>query len=153
MSVTEVYLPRNRRPVPTRTRLRTRRISLAGYLAALLLLPALVVVGSMATGWWSTTGRTLAAAGTGSGAGRAASGGTGQASGQAAPAVPADVRGSMTVEQVVAAFPQVTAAQVLAAFGAPADTPASTQLKTLVEAGGGMELPAFRSWLEQRPAP
>lgn len=153
MSASEVYLPRNRRAVPTSTRLNTRRVPLAGYVAALLLLPALVIAGSMAVGWWSTTGRTLpAASGTGTAGSPARGAGDGAGQGAATPATPADVRGSTTVEQVVAAFPPVSAAEVLAAFGAPPDTPSSTQLKTLVEAGSGVELPAFRTWLEQRPA-
>jgi hypothetical protein len=123
-------------------------VPLAAYVAALILLPALIVVGSMATGWWSTTGRSLAAASGGGSASR--SGSPDSAALPVAPAAPADVKGSTTVAQVVAAFPAVSVADVLTAFGAPADTPASTQLKTLVETGGVMELPAFRTWLEQR---
>lgn len=144
---TELRLPRNRRPVPTRTRLATRRLPVVAYAVLLVLLPALAVTGAMAAGWWGTTGRAPSPAATLS-AGQPA--GTGAA---AAPADVADVKGSTTVQQVADAFPPVTVAEIVTAFGAPTDTPPSAQLKTLVEAGDGMEIPDFRSWLTERRAP
>lgn len=137
-------VPRGRRPVPTRTRLRTRQVPVVMYVAALLLLPGLMVVGSMSAGWWATTGTsTTAKAVTPS-----AEGGTGAA----APADPADLKGSMTVQQVVDAFPPITAAQITAAFGAPLDTPTSTRLSAMVEGGNGMDIPGMRIWLAGRVA-
>lgn len=47
------------------------------------------------------------------------------------PADPADVKGSMTEQQVIDAFPTITAGQILTQFSAPVDTPTSTQLKRL----------------------
>lgn len=139
----ELVVPRGRRPVPTHTTLRTRRVPVAMYVASLLLLPALVVVGFMSAGLWATTGTSVTAlAGTSSG---------GEGTGPAAPAEPADVKGSMTVQQVVDAFPPITTAQLLAQFGAPPDTPASTRLSALVEGGNGMDIPAVRIWLQERP--
>jgi hypothetical protein len=58
----------------------------------------------------------------------------------------------MTVQQVLDAFPTITAAQVLTEFRAPLDTPSSTQLKDLVEGSDGMDLPAVRIWLEKQTA-
>ena len=141
----ELTIPAGRHPVPTRTRLHTRRIPVAMYVIALLVIPALVVVGFMSAGMWATTGKTVtsvtAPAGTGSG----------EVDGSAAaPAAPADVKGSMTVQEVVDAFPTITAVQVLAQFSAPLDTPTSTQLKDLVESSNGMDLPAVRIWLEEQ---
>lgn len=134
-----LHLPAHRDPVPTRTRLTTRRLPVLAYLAVLLLVPAAVVSASVAAGWWRTTGTSLTAT--------SVEGVPAQA--PAAPADPADVKGSMTVQAVVDAFPAVSVAQVLDAFGAPAGTPASTQLKTLVE-GGTLDVPAFREWLAAR---
>jgi hypothetical protein len=139
----ELTIPAGRHPVPTQTRLHTLRIPVAMYVAALLLLPALVVVGFMSAGLWATTGTSTSAQ---SGTGSAEVGGN-----AVAPAAPADVKGSMTVKQVADAFPAITAAQVLAQFGAPPNTPTSTQLKELVEGGNGMDIPALRTWLEKPP--
>lgn len=139
----ELTIPAGQHPVPTRTRLHTHQIPAKMYIAALLLLPALVVVGFMSAGLWATTGTTVTAVaepGSGDGGGNAV-----------APAAPADVKGSMTVQQVADAFPSITAAQILAQFNAPPNTPASTQLKDLVEASNGMDIPALRTWLEKHP--
>lgn len=149
MSAPHVFLPRNRRPVPTPTRLVTRRVPAVVYAAVSVLLAVLVVGGAMASGWWSTAGH---------GGVTLTSGGTGTESGSDAgvldaPSGPADVKGSMTVRQVTDAFAAVTTAEILTAFGAPAGTPATAQLKSLVDEGGdGMDIPAFRAWLEQRLA-
>lgn len=142
-------LPTHRNPVPTHTRLLTRRLPVVVYVLVLLLLPASVVGASMATGWWRTTGTSLV---------RASDASPGTEASPAAPADPADIRGSMTIQEIVEAFPAVSAAEILKEFGAPAGTATSTQLKTLVEDGGGVDVPAFRTWLQQRltstaPAP
>ena len=143
----ELTIPRGRRPVPTHPRMHTLRVPVAMYVLTLLVVPTLVVVGFMSAGLWATTGRTtLTSAQTGTSSGE-------NSTGAAAPASPADVKGSMTVQQVVDAFPPITAPQVLAAFGAPLDTPPSTQLKTLAESGGGMDIPALRTWLQDKTAP
>jgi hypothetical protein len=128
-------LPASRRPVPTRTRIRTLRIPLTAYVAFLLILPIAVIATARATGWWATTGRTVPATALGApdfgedsrpgdGAGKGADGQAGEAgqggAGQSAGAgngdsggsrpeniVSAqDVRGSMTVQEVIDAFPR-----------------------------------------------
>ena len=143
----ELAIPRGRRPVPTHTRMHTRRVPVAMYVVTLLVVPALVVVGFMSAGLWATTGSTtLTTTLTGTSSGENSTGG-------GAPASPADVKGSMTVQQVVDAFPPMTAAQVMAQFGAPLDTPPSTQLKTLAESGSGLDIPALRTWLQEEAAP
>lgn len=152
----ELTIPAGRHPVPTLTRLHTRRVPVTAYVIALLVTPALVVVGFMSAGLWATTGKSVTAvtsvtsvtwvtarAGTGSGEG----------GGNAVPPVaPADVKGSMTVQQVIDAFPLISATQILTEFGAPLSTPTSTQLKDLVERGNGMDVPAVRTWLEKQAA-
>jgi hypothetical protein len=144
----ELALPRGRRAVPTQTRLHTRRIPVAMYVAALLLFPTLMVVGFMSAGLWanaetSATTESGTQSGTPSGEGDA---------GAAAPAAPADVKGSMTVQQVVDAFPPITAAQILGKLGGPLNTPTSTQLKTLVEKGNSIDIPTLRTWLQEQGA-
>ena len=143
----ELAVPRGRSPVPTHTRMHTRRVPVAMYVVTLLVVPAIVVVGFMSAGLWATTGSTtLTTTQTGTSSGK-------NITGAAAPASPQDVKGSMTVQQVVDAFPKVTAAQILAEFDAPLDTPSSTQLKTLAESGSGVDIPALRSWLQEETAP
>ncbi len=144
----ELTIPRGRRAVPTQTRLHTRRIPVAMYVAALLLLPTLMVAGFMSAGLWanaepSATTQAGSQAGTPSGESGA---------GAQAPAAPADVKGSMTVQQVVDAFPPITAAQILGKLGAPLSTPTSTQLKTLVEKGNSIDIPTLRTWLQEQGA-
>jgi hypothetical protein len=140
----ELTVARGRRPVPTPTRLHTRRVPVAMYVIALLVIPSLVVFGFMAAGLWATTGTSVTA--------QASTPSEDGGTGPAAPADPADVKGSMTVQQVVDAFPTITAVQVLTQFGAPLDTPTSTQLKDLVESSDGMDLPAVRVWLVKQTA-
>jgi len=147
-TVPELTIPRGRRAVPTQTRLHTRRIPVAMYVASLLLLPTLMVAGFMSAGLWanaetSATAQSGAQAGTGSGDSGA---------GAKAPAAPADVKGSMTIQQVVDAFPTITAAQILGKLGAPLNTPTSTQLKTLVEKGNSIDIPTLRTWLQDQGA-
>jgi hypothetical protein len=147
----QLLLPRNRTPVPTSTRLATRRLSVVAYVVALVIVPASIVTAAMAAGWWRTTGTTLAASSQASGDAGATGSGEPTA---AAPADPDDVKGSMTIQQVRDAFPQVSPAQISVAFGAPADTPPSTLLKDLVEGGdGSMDLPGFRTWLREHITP
>jgi len=146
--VLEIAIPRGRRPVPTQTGLRTQRIPVAMYVAGLLLLPALMVAGFMSAGLWanaetSATTQAGTLAGTSSGESGA---------GAQAPAAPADVKGSMTVQQVVDAFPPITATQILDKLGAPLNTPSSTQLKTLVEKGNSIDIPNLRTWLQEQGA-
>lgn len=144
----ELAIPRGRRPVPTHTNMHTRHVPVAMYVLTLLVVPALVVVGFMSAGLWATTGSTTLTT-----AQMGTSSGENQTGAAAAPASPADVKGSMTVQQVVDAFPPMTAEQVLAEFGAPLDTPTSTQLKTLAESGSGVDIPALRTWLQEETAP
>ena len=142
-------LPTNRRAVPTRTRLRTRRVPLVAYALLLLALPVAVILGSQATGWWLTDGRSVTTSALGAEALGVAQVGGDEA--RTAPITgPGDVKGSMTLQQVLDAFPQVTAADVCDQFGVPADTPASTQLKTLAAEGNGYEVADLRAWLATR---
>jgi hypothetical protein len=57
------------------------------------------------------------------------------------------IKGWMTFEQISTAF-QAPLAEILAAFGLPADTPASTPLNTLEN--GTFSVSALRDWLDAR---
>lgn len=131
----QLRLPPGRRPVPTRTRLATRRLPVTLYALAGILVLAGIITGSMAMGWWSTS-----------------CGGVNEVAVATRTLTPDEVKGSMTVQQVADGFPALAADDVLAAFGAPAGTPTSTQLKTLAQ-DGAMDVSEFRTWLAQRPAP
>lgn len=139
-------LPARRAPTPTRARLRTVRLPLVALVAALLLVPTVVVAGSMATGWWATTGRPNPAA---AGGGPAAQPPDADTAEPGLPAVPDDVKGWMTAQQVLDAFPPLTAAELFALFGVPANTATSTPLKDLAERGTGFDLTDLREWLKQ----
>jgi hypothetical protein len=129
-------LPGGRRPAPTQTRLVTRRLPVAGYAIVALVLLGGLVGGSMTMGWWQPD-----------------CGGANEAVVASGTLTPEGVKGSMTVKQIADAFPGLTTAEVLRVFGAPADTATSTQLKTLVQNGGTIEVTEFRTWLAQRPKP
>ena len=143
--VQELVIPRGRRAVPTRTRLRTRSIPVAIYVAVSILVPTLMVIGFMSAGLWSSPESSATSQGAQAGNPSGEGGG-----GAAAPASPSDVKGSMTVQQVVDAFSPITAAQILGQLGAPLNTPTSTQLKTLVQEGSSMDIPALRTWLQEQ---
>jgi len=140
-------LPRNRRPVPTSTRLRTRRLPVLAYIAAIVLLPALVVAGGMAVGQWQLTGR--GHTGAEGSADSASVNGTGPSGKDQAAARRRPPRRTSRVDDRPRrphGLPSVTAAQLLAELNAPPDTPTSAQLKTIAESGG-VDLPTARTWL------
>lgn len=171
-------LPASRHPVPTSTRVRTRRLPLIAYVAVLLALPAAVVLGARTTGWWVTTGHVVPATALGADAiGTRPTGGPGPAKGAAGEAAPsqggsgqsgsgqgqsggsgavvsnpADIKGSMTVQQIVDAFPPITTAEIFKKFGVPATTSTSTQLKVLAQTGNGYDVTALREWVATRIA-
>jgi hypothetical protein len=108
-------------------------------------------------GWFATTGRgtpLLSAAGTGSHTAMGAGSGQGSEPGdRVAPtdgAVPEDVKGWMTIQHVLDAFP-VTRGALYQRFGIPADTPTDTTLSTLKEAGSlsDFDVPTLRTWLTE----
>ena len=129
-------LPAGRRPVPTRTRLATRRMPVLAYALIGLLLLGGTVGGSMALGWWQTD-----------------CGGVNEAAVAGGTLTPDAVKGSMTVQQVADGFPGVGTADVLTFFGAPADTAVDTQLKTLTQDGNLRDVTDLRTWLAQRSTP
>ncbi len=149
-------LPARSRAVPTSSRLATRRVPIVVIPLLAVLLGGGVVVAAQATGHWATTGRDAVSTAGGDGAaGSAASDGTGPGSGtgtggdtSALPASPDDVKGWMTLQQVLdAGFPGVTEAGLRARFDIPATIGLATPLKDLDGAISGFDVATLRTWL------
>jgi hypothetical protein len=62
----------------------------------------------------------------------------------------AEIRGWMTVAEVAAAY-RVPVDELYAAFGVPADTPPTIQVKELEPVAPGLGVTALRDWLRARP--
>ncbi|MFN8146748.1 MAG: hypothetical protein U0R76_04690 [Candidatus Nanopelagicales bacterium] len=142
-------LPSRSRAVPTATRMATRRVPALALPAIALLLGGGVVVAAQASGHWATTGRdaltSSVAQPSGSDGERAP--GTGSDS-TALPSSPEDVKGWMTLQQVVdARFPGVTESGLRSRFGIPASTGLDTALKDLDGAVAGFDVATLRTWL------
>ena len=153
-------IPRSARPVPTSARLRSAQVSIWVYALVIVAVFAGSILIGRDLGWFATTGRgttALGAAVTGSPAAPGAGAGQGSESGErvapTAGAVPEDVKGWMTLQQVLDAFP-VTRAALYQRFGIPATTPTDTTLSTLKEAGdlSGFDIPTLRTWLSEHAA-
>jgi hypothetical protein len=139
-------IPRSADPAPTRTRLRTKRVPAAAPLALSLLLLVAAVGAAQLAGFWSTSGRAP---------GVAASSSTGEPATEkdtsSVPVSPEDVKGWMTLDQVVrAGFPGVTEASLRAQFAIPADVALATPLKDLEAVAPGFDVTALREWLASR---
>jgi hypothetical protein len=143
--------------VPTTPRLHSVHLSVWAYALVIVAVFAGSILVGRDLGWFATTGRgttSLSAAGAGSHAAPGTGAGQGTESGErvapTAGAVPEDVKGWMTVQQVLDAFP-VTKAALYQRFGIPAGTPTSTTLSALKEAGdlSGFDVPTLRTWLTQ----
>lgn len=146
-------LPARSRAVPTSTRLATRRASAIAVPLLAVLLGGGVVLAAQATGHWATTGRDTIAAGSGGGdgAGPASGSGTGAGSGAdsaALPTSPVDVKGWMTLQQVLdAGFSGVTEEGLRSAFGIPSTVDLATPLKELDGVVSGFDVATLREWL------
>lgn len=144
-------LPVRSRAVPTASRLVTRRAPAIAVPLLAVLLGGGVVVAAQASGHWATTGRDATATGTAAGAGpgsQDAAGTVAEAGTSAAPASPDDVKGWMTLQQVLdARFAGVTEAGLRARFAIPVTVGVETPLKDLDGAVPGFDLPSLRDWL------
>jgi hypothetical protein len=153
-------IPRSARPVPTTPRLRSAQVSLWAYAVVIVAVFAGSILVGRDLGWFATTGRgttSLGASVTGSPTESGTGAGQGAESGErvapTAGAAPADVKGWMTVQQVLDAFP-VSKAVLYQHFGIPEDTPTATTLSGLKETAdlSGFDIPALRVWLAEKVA-
>lgn len=130
----QLRIPRSADPVPTMPRRRSVRIPLWVYVGSLVAIVGVLVLGAKAAGWFATSGRTVAATGV-----------------RVVPGVgssTADIKGWMSVQQVLDAYP-VTVEALYAEFSVPADTPTSTTLSELKEIEGvTLDVPALRAWID-----
>lgn len=130
----QLRIPRSADPVPTAPRQRSVRIPLWVYVGSLLAIVGVLVLGAQAAGWFVTSGRTVA--------------GTGERVVPVAGSSTADIKGWMSVQQVLDAYP-VSVEALYAEFSVPADTPTSTALSELKEIEGvTLDVPALRAWID-----
>lgn len=135
-------IPRSAHPVPTAPRMQVRWAPLWALGLALVTLVGVLLVGANLAGWMTTMGR-----------------GDGTAAEQVAPTGtdPEEIKGWMTIAQVLDSYP-VTKAALYQQFSIPADTPTSVELREVMEntPGANLEIPALRTWLAEqgtKPAP
>lgn len=127
-------IPKSAHPAPTPTAHRSRRIPVLVYLGVLLAVIAVLVVGTQTLGWFKTTGQMTSS--------------TGEKVAPAAGAPTSDIKGWMTIQQVLDAYP-VSKDVLYTHFGIPAETPTSTTLSELKEgAVGSIDVPTLRSWID-----
>lgn len=124
-----------RKPVPVPTAARWRSVPVHPWLYALVGLALFLgtVQGAKLAGIWSTSGRFTS---------------TGQQV-QATGADPSEIKGWMTVQQLLDAY-QIPRAEFDARFGVPADFPATTQLRDLENVSSRFSVSEVRSWLKSR---
>jgi hypothetical protein len=150
-------IPRSAHPVPTTPRLRSAHVAIWAYVVLIVAVFAGSILVGRSPGWfddWSRhhvagrrRGRLTRRTGNRCGPGRRVRG----AGGAHGWAVPEDVKGWMTLQQVLYAFP-MTQAALYQRFGIPADTPTATTLSSLKEAGdlSGFDVPTLRTWLSEQ---
>lgn len=127
-------IPRSAHPVPTPARRVSRRVPLLAYVGGIVLLIAASIMGAQALGWYESGAKVNAA---------------GERIAPTTGASTADIKGWMTIQQVLDAYP-VTKAALYARFDIPADTPTSIGLGELKETGtGSMEIPELRAWIDE----
>ncbi|HEX6888518.1 MAG TPA: hypothetical protein VF143_10480 [Candidatus Nanopelagicales bacterium] len=147
-------IPRSAHPVPTAPRLRSTALPSWAYILVILAVFTGSILVGRDLGWFATTGRGASSFGA-TGAAPRTDAGQGADSGErvapTAGAVPEDVKGWMTVQQVLDAFP-VTKAALYEHFAIPADTATDTTLSSLKESGGlsGFDIPTLRAWLSEQ---
>ncbi len=149
-------IPRSAKPQPTTPRLRSAQVPIWAYALVIVTVLAGSIVVARDLGWFSTTGRgtTLLGAAdvpvshTAPDPGASQNFGSGERVAPAAGADPDDVKGWMSVQQVLDAFP-VSKAALYAQFGIPSTTATDTTLSSLKETGDliGFDIATLRTWL------
>ena len=128
-------IPKSAHPTPTPTGHPSRRIPVLAYVGVILAVIAVLVVGTQTLGWFKATGQMSSSS-------------TGEKVAPAAGAPTTDIKGWMTVQQVLDAYP-VSKDVLYTHFGIPAETPTSTTLSELKEgAVGSIDVPTLRSWID-----
>jgi hypothetical protein len=137
-------IPRSAHPTPTPTTHGSRPIPVLAYAGALLAVIAVIVVGTQAQGWFGTSGQMGAQTSTGAGA----EAGGGERLVPEAGASTAEIKGWMSLQQVIDAYP-VAQAALFTHFAIPAGTSMGTTLSELKEGGTStLDVPTLRSWID-----
>jgi hypothetical protein len=127
-------IPKGAHPTPTPPSRSSRRVPVVAYVGVLLAIVAILVVGTQTLGWFKTTGQMTTSAG--------------EKVAPAAGAATTDIKGWMTIQQVLDAYP-VSQSAMYAHFAIPVDTPTETTLSELKESGtSSLDIPALRSWID-----
>lgn len=130
----QVRIPRSANPVPTSPRRPSRALPVPVYAAGALVLVAALIVGAKQVGWFATSGRV-------DGEGKAITLTTSSTGG--------DIKGWMTLQQVIDGF-GVSKAELYAAFGIPASVSTDTGVGPLGEEVEGFDVPTLRAWIDAR---
>jgi hypothetical protein len=132
-----VRIPKSANPIPTMPRRASRAISVPRYAGGALLLAVGLLLGAQQLGWYGTSGKGVGTEG-------------GRVSLTAGTSIGLDVKGWMTVQDVLDAFP-VTQDALYSQFAIPSGTPTDTGLGSLSEASdGSFDIPALREWLDSQ---
>lgn len=127
-------IPKSAHPTPTAPVHASRRIPVAAYVGVVLALIAIMIVGSQSFGWFRTTGQMTSS--------------TAERVAPVAGASTTDIKGWMTIQQVLDAYP-VTKDAMYTHFAIPADTATTTTLSELKEGEiGTLDVPTLRSWID-----
>ncbi len=127
-------IPRSANPTPTATRLAHRRVPVRLYLGGAAAVIVGLLAASMQLGWFSTSGRVDA---------------DGQAVTLTASSTGADLKGWMTIQQVLDAY-GITKADFYRTFAIPSDVATDATLGPLGESVPGFELTLVRTWIDAR---
>jgi hypothetical protein len=121
------------RVVPTHNRWRSWRVNIFIYMMIGLILFFGSCEGARLAGWWTTSGKVSV---------------TGEAI-KATGADPAEIRGFMTVQEVLTAY-DVSWAEFSKQFNIPSDTDLSSPLNTLEKKTPDFSVTKLRAWLTER---
>jgi hypothetical protein len=128
-------IPKSATPVPTPSARPSRGVPVLADVGIVLALVSVLVVGSQSIGGFKTTGQLAS--------------NTSERVAPAAGADTAEIKGWMTIQQVLDAYP-VTKADLYAKIAIPADTPTDTTLTELKESGAmTLDIPMLRTWIGQ----
>lgn len=130
-------IPKSAHPVPTNAKLKNGRIPVILYSAVSIVLIAALVVGAKAMGWYGTSGKVNAS--------------TGEAITLGPNSVGADIKGWMTVQQVLDGF-SLKKETLYSKFSIPSTVSTKTTVGSLSEEISTFELPALREWIDARDA-
>jgi hypothetical protein len=128
-------IPKSAHPVPTHQKLKTRNIPVLAYSAVSITLILALVIGAKSLGWYGTSGKVSAT--------------TGEAVELGPNSVGQDIKGWMTIQQVLDGF-SLSKESLYSKFNIPASVATKTTVGSLSEEISTFELPALREWIDAK---